>query len=345
MTSHPVLITSWLEPEHVERIRQVDPRLEVLHEPELLAQPRYIADHSAPVTRTPDQEARWRALLARAEILFDFDKSRGPELPALAPNVRWIQATSAGIGEYVRKMGYAESMPRTVFTTASGVHARPLSEFCIMVMLAFHKKLLTSLRDQRERRWERFAAGELDGQTLVIVGVGRIGKEIARLAKEFGMRVVGVKRTVAGVQPGSLHLDELYGPDELHHALAQAQNLVLIAPHTSETEKMIGARELALLPRGAVFINIGRGALVDEPALIETLRSGHLSGAGLDVFAQEPPAQDNPLWGMDNVIMCSHSASTAYRENERITDLFCRNLRRYLDGEPLLNRFDHALGF
>ena len=95
MTSHPVLITSWLEPEHVERIRRVDPRLEVLHEPEMLAQPRYIADHSAPATRTPDQEARWRALLARAEILFDFDKSCGPELAALAPNVRWIQATSA----------------------------------------------------------------------------------------------------------------------------------------------------------------------------------------------------------------------------------------------------------
>lgn len=345
MTSHPVLITSWLEPEHVERIRQLDSQLEVIYEPELLARPRYIADHSAPVTRTPPQEARWRELLSRAEVLFDFDKSSGPDLARLAPNVRWIQATSAGIGEYVRKMGFAESMPRTVFTTASGVHARPLAEFCIMMMLAFHKKLLTSLRDQRERRWERFAAGELDGQTLVIVGVGRIGKEIARLAKEFGMRVIGVKRTVAGVDPASLHLDALYGPDDLHRALEQAQNLVLTAPHTSETAGMIGARELALLPRGAVFINIGRGALVDENALIETLRSGHLSGAGLDVFAQEPPAQDNPLWGMENVIMCSHSASTAYRENERITDLFCRNLRRYLDGEPLLNQFDHARGF
>jgi phosphoglycerate dehydrogenase-like enzyme len=242
-------------------------------------------------------------------------------------------------------MGYAESMPETLFTTASGVHARPLAEFCIMVMLAFHKKLLMSLRDQRDRRWDRFAAGELDGQTLVIVGVGRIGKEIARLAKAFGMRVVGVKRTVAGVEPQSLHLDALYGPDDLDRTLKEAQNLVLIVPGTSETTGMIGARELALLPKGAVFINIGRGALVDEPALIETLRSGHLLGAGLDVFAEEPLPPDNALWGMDNVIVCAHSASTAYRENERITDLFCQNLRRYLDGEPLLNVFDHALGF
>jgi len=242
-------------------------------------------------------------------------------------------------------MASFQSMPGTVFTTASGVHARPLAEFCIMMMLAFHKKLLQSLRDQRVRRWDRFAADELDGQTLVIVGVGRIGREIARLAKAFGMRVVGVKRSTVGVNPGDLHLDALYGPDDLHNALAEAQNLVLIAPHTPETDRMIGARELWLLPKGAVFINIGRGALVDEPALIETLRSGHLLGAGLDVFAAEPLPPDNPLWGMENVIVCAHSASTAYRENERITDLFCRNLRRYLDGEPLLNRFDHALGF
>jgi glyoxylate/hydroxypyruvate reductase A len=242
-------------------------------------------------------------------------------------------------------MGYADSMPDTVFTTASGVHARPLAEFCIMVILAFHKKLLVSLRDQRAHRWDRFAAGELDGQTLVIVGVGRIGKEIARLAKAFGMRVIGVKRSVAGVDPGRLNLDALYGPDELHHALKEAQNLVLIVPGTSETAGMIGALELALLPKGAVFINIGRGSLVDEPALIETLRSGRLSGAGLDVFATEPLPPDSPLWDMENVICVAHSASTAYRENERITDLFCRNLRRYLDGEPLLNVFDHALGF
>jgi phosphoglycerate dehydrogenase-like enzyme len=345
VTPRTVLIASWLEPEHVDRIRGVDSRVDVLHVPELLAPPRYVADHSAPVARTPEQEAQWRSLLARADILFDFDRSSGPELAMLAPNVRWVQATSAGIGEYVRRMGYAQSMPETVFTTASGVHAKPLAEFCIMVMLAFHKKLLTSLRDQRERRWERFAAGELDGQTLVIVGVGKIGREIARLARAFGMRVVGVKRMAAGVNPADLSLDALYGPDELHLALPEAQNLVLITPHTPATDRMIGARELAALPRGAVFINIGRGALVDEPALIATLRSGHLLGAGLDVFAQEPLPPDNPLWGMDNVIVCAHSASTAYCENERITDLFCENLRRYLDGEPLLNRFDHTLGF
>ena len=341
-----VLIASWLEAEHVARIRAVDERLEVLHAPELLAPPRYPADHAgAPFTRTPEQDAQWRSLLARAEVLFDFDRPNARELATLAPQLRWLQATSAGIGEYVGRMGYAESMPGTVFTTASGVHAKPLAEFCVMAMIAFHKKLLQTLRDQRVRHWERFAGADLEGQTLVIVGIGRIGKEIARLAKAFGMRVIGVKRTTTNISPAQLHLDALYGPAQLHTALAEAQNLVLIAPHTSETERMIGGRELHLLPRGAVFINIGRGALVDEPALIDALRSGHLLGAALDVFAEEPLPPESPLWAMDNVIVSPHSASTVDRENERITTLFCQNLRRYLDGEPLLSRLDTTLGF
>ncbi len=345
MTRPTVLICSWMEPEHVDTIRSVDPGIEVLHEPDLLGAPRYVADHTAPVERTAEQESRWRSLLERADILFDFDRSSGRNLPTRAPRVRWIQATSAGIGDYVRRMGYAESMPDTVFTTASGVHARPLAEFCIMVMLVFHKRLLQSLRDQRAHRWERFAAGELEGQTLVIVGVGRIGREIARQARAHGMRVLGVKRSTAGVNPSDLHLDALFAAADLDQVLPQAQNLVLIAPHTSETAGMIGAQELALLPAGAVFINIGRGALVDEPALIDSLRSGHLLGAGLDVFATEPLPGDSPLWDMENVICVSHSASTSWRENERITQLFCQNLRNYLEGKPLLNVYDHALGF
>ncbi len=127
--------------------------------------------------------------------------------------------------------------------------------------------------------------------------------------------------------------------------LPLAQNLVLIAPRTAETEGMIGARELALLPAGAVFINIGRGALVDEAALIESLRSGHLLGAGLDVFREEPLPATSPLWEMENVLIYPHSASTSQRENERITDLFCENLRLFLAGQPLRNQYDATRGF
>lgn len=341
-----VLIASYLEPEHVERIRQVDARVNVLYRPDLLAPPRYPADHKgAEFTRTPEQEAEWRGLLARAHVLFDFDRSHARDLPTVAPQVDWIQATSAGIGEYVSQMGYATSWPRTVLTTASGVHAQPLAEFCFMVMFAFHKQLLRTMQDQRRKHWERFAGVDLRDQVLVIVGVGRVGTEVARMGQAFGMRVIGVKRTPSGASPQDLHLDVLYGPGDLQRALAEAQNLVLIAPHTAETEGMIGAAEIALLPAGAVFINIGRGALVDEPALVAALQSGHLLGAGLDVFREEPLPSSSPLWEMDNVIVSPHSASTSARENARIADLFCANLRRYLDGRPLLNQFDAALGF
>lgn len=341
-----ILIASYLEPELVETIRQMDHRLEVIYAPELLWPPRYPADHRGrEFPRTPDQEAQWRAFLERADVLFDFDPSHTRDLPQLAPRVRWIQATSSGIGEFVRRMGYAQSMPQTVFTTASGVHAQPLAEFCFMVMFAFHKKLLPTLRDQRRKHWERFAGTDLRGQSLVIVGVGRVGGEVARLGKAFGMNVIGVKRSPSTVAPAELHLDVLYGPTELPRALADAQNLVLIAPHTPETEQMIGASQLALLPDGAVFINIARGALVDESALVEALRSGRLLGAGLDVFQQEPLPADSPLWEMDNVIVSPHSASTSDRENARITDLFCENLRLFLAGRPLRNRLNTELGF
>lgn len=343
---HVVLIASYLEPELVEHVRRVDDRLEVMYQPELLAAPLFPADHRGrPFTRTPDQERRWLELLARADILFDFDRSHGSDLLQVAPRVRWIQATSSGIGEYVRKMGYDQSIPRVVITTASGVHAQPLAEFCVMVMIAFHKRLPMVLRDQRRKHWERYAGTDLRGQTLVIVGVGRVGKEVARLGQALGMRVIGVKRSTAGATPATLHLDVLYGPDELSRALQVAQNLVLIVPHTAETEGMIGARELAMLPNGAVFINIGRGSVVDEAALIAALQSGRLLGAGLDVFRDEPLPSASPLWEMENVIVSPHSASTSDRENARITDLFCENLKRFLAGEPLLNQFNPELGF
>jgi phosphoglycerate dehydrogenase-like enzyme len=341
-----VLIASYLEPEFVELIRRVDERVDVLYAPDLLAPPRYPADHGGrDVRRTPEEEARWRGLLARADVLFDFDRSNARELPQLAPRVAWIQATSAGIGEFVGRMGYAHSMPHTVITTASGVHAQPLAEFCFMVMIAFHKQLLRTLGDQRRQHWERFAGADLQDQVLVVVGVGRVGREVARIGQSFGMRVIGVKRSPSDAVARDLHLDELYGPGDLDRVLTRAQNLVLIAPHTNETEGMIGAEQLALLPPGAVFINIGRGALVDEAALVSALASGRLLGAGLDVFREEPLPPASPLWTMDNVIVSPHSASTSTRENARITDLFCANLRRFLDGRPLMNRYDPVRGF
>ena len=333
-SEHNVLICSSLEPEHVERIRQVDDRFNVMHEPELLRPPRYAADHHGDPNfqRTPDQERRWRGLLAQADILFDFDPTHRADLPELAPNARWIQATSAGIGQLVKGNRYDKRMPNTIFTTASGVHRRPLAEFVVMAMLMHYKGAPRMINAQQRRHWERYAGTDLEGRTLAIVGLGRVGAEIARMCRALGLTVIGTD-----VSSAPEIVDRYYEISQLHAMLRQADVLVLMVPHTPQTEKMIGAKELALLPRGAYFINIARGAVVDQPALVEALRSGHLGGAALDVFSEEPLPPSSPLWGMPNVLVSPHSASTSDRENRRITDLFCDNLGRFLKGEPLRN--------
>lgn len=331
-----VLIASYLEPELVEQIRQSVPQVEVRYYPELLGQPRYHADHTSLPQRSPEQEQQWQALLAEATILFDFDHTHHNDLPELAPNLRWIQATSAGIGQFVKRMGY-DQRTNWIFTTASGVHARPLAEFTLMALLMFAKNYRYLEDEKAAHHWARYHAVELAGRTLAIIGLGKIGREVARLAKAFDLRVIGTRRNPDMPTP---HVDQLYRPDELDVMLPQADYLVLATPHTTETENMIGPRELALLPQGAVLVNIARGAVIDEPALIAALRSGQLAGAALDVFATEPLPADSPLWDMPNVIISPHSASTADTENAKITRLFIDNLQRYLAGEPMLNVLD-----
>jgi phosphoglycerate dehydrogenase-like enzyme len=313
----------------------------VLYEPDLLRSPRYPADHTgAPVERTPAQEERWRNLLGQAHVLFDFDRTHREDLPELAPNVRWIQCTSSGIGQFVASMRYGERMPNTIFTKASGVHGQPLAEFCLMVMLMFRKGLPRILRDQSRKHWERYAGTDLEGRTIVVVGLGGVGQEVVRVSKALRMHVIGVDLADIQLNTHSPAPDEFFPVEDLREALPRAEHLVLIVPHTPETEDLIGAEELALMPSGSVLINIGRGALVDEPSLVDALASGHLEGAGLDVFREEPLPEDSPFWELPNVLVSPHSGSTSDRENRRITDLFCENLSRFLAGEPLINVVD-----
>ncbi|MEM6527890.1 MAG: D-2-hydroxyacid dehydrogenase, partial [Chloroflexota bacterium] len=281
MANLKVLIASYLEPEHVEQIRQEVPEVDVIYRPDLIGKPRYIADHTAPIDRTPEQEQEWRDLLAQADILFDFDHSHRDDLPELAPNLKWIQATSAGIGQFVKRLGYPEKTD-WVFTTASGTHARPLAEFALMAMLMFAKNYEYLASEKEKHHWQRYCATELAGKTVAVIGLGRIGQEIARLAKAFDMRVAGTRRNPA--LPVE-HVDRLYNHDDLVPLLAQANFLVLATPHTPETEGLIGKAEIAQLPVGAVIINVARGIVIDESAMIEALQQGHLGGAALDVFA------------------------------------------------------------
>jgi phosphoglycerate dehydrogenase-like enzyme len=327
-----LLITSYLEPEYVEKIRQVDPRLNVIFEPGLIASPRYPADHSgSDLTRSPDDEKRWLELLASADILFDFDQTHRKDLPELARRVRWIQSTSTGIGQFVHRNEYDKRMPETVFTMA-GVHARPLAEFAVMAVLMHYKHADLMAQQKREKRFERFSGTEVEGRTMAILGLGRIGTAVAELAKAIGMRVLGMD-----LMEKPDVVDRFYKRAELDEMLSQADVVVATMPDTPLTRKMIGAHELAMMKKDAYLVNIARGSIIDEPALVAALQSGHLGGAGLDVFEQEPLPQDSPLWDMPNVLISPHSASTSDRENGRITDVFCDNLFRYLDGQPLRN--------
>ena len=336
-----LLIGSPLDAALVAQIRAVDPRLDVTFRPDLLGTPRYYADHHPPSGRDAAQEADFRALLAETAILFDFDTATAADLATIAPKLRWVQSTSAGVGQAIVRYG----LDRTdiVVTTASGIHAVPLAEFVLMTMLYFTKNYPLLAARKAERRFERFATGQLPGKTLAIVGPGRVGREIARLARPFGVRVTALGRTMR--PPEEVGVDRVYARPDLHAMLGEADFLVLVAPHTPETEDMIDAAAIAALKPGAVLINIARGQLLDEDALLAALRSGHLAGAALDVFRDEPLPPTSPFWDEPNVIINAHSASTSNGEDERIVDIFCDNLRHYLAGHPerMRNILDKAL--
>jgi glyoxylate/hydroxypyruvate reductase A len=336
-----VLITTPLEAEFTARIAAVDARLDVIYPSELIPRPRFAADHSSANPQNPEELATWRSLLDSAEVLFDFGPRPLQEELAGLPRLQWIQATSAGVGQFAARIGLSGS--RVVVTTASGVHARPLAEFALMAMLMFGKGAFGMLADQKSHHWERYAGEDLAGKTVGIVGVGRIGREVARVVHGLDARVVGTVRDIGDRTAEDLNLDRLVPTSDLDHILGDLDFLVLTCPHTPDTEGLISAERLAKLKPSAVLINLARGAVVDEPAMIAALQNGKLAGAALDVVAKEPLAADSPLWDMPNVLISPHSASTSSSENGKITDLFCDNLRRYLEGQPLRNVLNYEL--
>jgi phosphoglycerate dehydrogenase-like enzyme len=337
-----VLIASPLEAELVARIQAAEPRAEVRFEPDLLPPARYPADHRGDPAfrRDAEAEARWRALLDGAEVLFGVpgDTAEGlAEAVTGLPRLRWVHATSAGAGEQVRKAGLpAEALKRVTVTTSSGVHAVPLAEFSILGLLAVAKELPLFVEHQRARAWPevRRPLRELAGQTLFLVGLGEIGREVARLGRALGMRTVGFRRTQG---PPPDHVDEVHGPERLPELASRADTMVVSLPLTDQTAGLVDRATIERLPASCIFVNVGRGGVVDEPALVEALREGRIAGAVLDVFATEPLPEDSPLWALPNVLVTPHAAALSARENERIVELFTDNLRRYLDGRPLRN--------
>lgn len=351
-----VLITFPLEPELVRQIEGVDPRLEVrvlgqaawgllLGRTRLDGRPsgRYPSELEAQTGRRELEEA-----MAQAEVLFGFwgaglvELYPTPEaLLRQAPNLRWIQLTSAGVDRAARS-GLLES--DITVTSASGLHATPIGEYVLCVMLMFCKGASRFIRAQERREWARYMPQELHGKTVGIVGLGRIGSEVARLAKAFGCRVLATRRSAAARTKDEL-ADELLPPSDLPALLAQSDFVVLAVPLTQETRHLIGEAELRAMKSTGVLINIARGAVVDEAALVRALKEGWIAGAALDVFEQEPLPAESELWGLENVVLSPHISGGTEIYNRRAVAIFCENLRRYLAGESLLNRADPERGY
>jgi phosphoglycerate dehydrogenase-like enzyme len=343
-----VTVATPLERELAARIAALDPRVAVNHQPDLLPPPRYPCDHRGEEGWRRDRagQRRFEQLVASSEVLFGIPDDTPDGLAwavRLAPSLRWVAATAAGAGQQViaARLTPAE-LDRVTVTRASGPHAGPLAEFTFMALLAFTRGLSTLQQDKAARRWSHYPVAELRSRVLVVLGTGAIGQEILRLGRAFGMHSIGVRRRA---RSGEVPADEVCTTAELHPVLARADAVVSTLPATRQTRHLLDADALARLKRGAILVNVGRGAVVDERALVSALRTGHLLGAALDVFEHEPLPPDDPLWELDNVIISPHTAALSERENERLVAAFCDNLRRYLAGEPLQHVVDVESGY
>ncbi len=274
-------------------------------------------------------------------------------LLARAPRLGWVHSASAGVE---RALTPAAAERGLVITNARGVFSRPIAEYVLMMILAVSRRLPGLLELQRERTWQPLEGVELRDVTVGIVGLGSIGRAVGALATAFGCRVIAVRRrSEAGAEAaatdeesrsfGEVMLERVGGPEGLPQLLADSDFVVLATPLTPETQNMIDAEALAVMKPGAWLINIARGGLVDERALLNALRDGAIGGAVLDTFRDEPLPPSSPFYDLPNVIVTPHTSWSSGRVLDRSVELFCDNLRRYAAGEPLLNVVDPTAGY
>lgn len=338
-----VALAAPIRPEHVDLLRQLEPRITVVHEAAALPPMRFPADFSGEPSfrRTPEAAEWWRAQLRDAEALYgipDVDPALLAAVVRENDGLRWVHTMAAGGGGQVRGAGLStDDLERVRFTTSAGVHGTSLAEFALLGLLAGAKRLPRLRADQAAHRWpDRWVMDPVTGSTVLVLGLGGIGAEVARTAAALGVHVIGASRSGRPVNG----VAEVVTVDELATILPRVDAVVSTLPGTAATEGLIDAAFFDALRPGATFVNVGRGTVVDEDALLDALRSGRVGFAALDVVAVEPLAADSPLWDLPQVLISPHTAALTVTEEERIVRLFAENARRLLDGEPLRNVVD-----
>lgn len=336
------MIATPFEPENAELLARLEPRLEVVFEPEL-AGPTGIAPGGvgARFEPTPEQQRAFEELVDSADALLGVPRGSGKALARTVranPRLRWVHTIPAGGGQQVRAARLEpEELQRIVFTTSAGVHAEALAEFALFGVLAGLKQLGRMRTEQAAHEWGGFRSmGLVSRSTVLVVGLGSIGRATAAKLSALGAHVVGIHRRPVEA-PG---VAEVRPVGELADAAAGADAIVLALPGTDATVGMLSAEVLAAVKPGVTVVNVGRGTTVDEPALIAALQDGRVGAAVLDVTAVEPLAPESPLWDIPGVLISPHTAAIAGGEERAIAELVADNARRLLDGEPLRNVVD-----
>jgi len=278
-----------------------------------------------------------------ARVLFNWtgSKTEVGKILNTAPKLEWIHAMYAGLDRSLFPELVESEIP---LTNGSGVFSQSLGEFVMLGILYFAKDVPRRIRAKAEHKWDVFDNAEISRQTVGIVAHGDIGRAVSRRAKAMGMRVLAQRRNTAP-RAGDEDVDRVYGVDELHAMLPECDYVAVTAPLTEETRGMIGAREFGLMKPSAVILNVGRGPVIDEAAMVEALRTRRIRGAALDVFDEEPLPAENPLWELDNVFMTSHCADHVDGWVESAVVFFLEQFARWRKGEALKNVVDKRAGY
>lgn len=333
-----VFVATPLKPEHAQLVTELEPRINLIYEPDLVGVPSAAGDYQGPLFKsmTAEQEQCYFELANQAQVHFGILRPSVLRKAVLGnPGLAWVQGNISGAGQMVKNAELpAEALARCIFTTAAGVHARPLAEWALMGVLEGAKLLPTFRNFQQQKIWpKKMPVKTLQQMTAVIVGMGNIGRELGQLLGSLGMHVIGVnrsKRLVEGVK-------SVVGMDRLVEMAAKADAFICCLPAAVGTEKIISAEVLATLKPGVTFISLGRGTTVDQEALIAEIESGRIGYALLDVFEREPLEQESKLWELPNVTIYPHTAGLTSYEDEMVARLFAENATRFLDSKPLLN--------